>query len=207
MDTKYDSVFVVLAIFTFFIGASVLSVYFLPWDVSDINSTEAASHGPGQRSTDYSRYNSFADFVSGTDSRQNAASTTLDSEINAFVSQHASRNGAVENPDARQVFFGDLNNDGRDDAVVFYTIEGPGTNDYARYMAVFVGSDDTYAFADQKQVSGTSGRAIAFDSIHDGTIELQTLEYAPSDGYWSKSHEGRTAFKLVGKRLVEQKPR
>ena len=205
MDTKYDSVFVVLAIFTFFIGASVLSVYFLPWDVSDINSTEAASHGPGQRSTDYSRYNSFATFMSDADSRQSAANTALDSEINEFVSQQASRSNAVENPNARQLFFGDLNSDGRDDAIALYTLEGPSPNDYARYMAVFVASDDGYTFVDQKQVSGKSDRAIAFDTIDNGTIELQTLEYAPSDGYWSRSHEGRLAFKLVGKRLVEQK--
>ena len=207
MDTKYDSVFVVLAIFTFFIGASVLSVYFLPWDVSDINSTEAASHGAGQRSTDYSRYNSFATFMSDADSRQSAANTALDSEINEFVSQQASRGNAVENPDARQLFFGDLNNDGRDDAVALYTLEGNGGNDYARYMAVFVGSDDAYTFVAQKLVSEKSDRAIAFDSINDGVIKLQTLEYAPTGALWSRGHEGEIAFKLAGKRLVEQTPR
>ena len=87
------------------------------------------------------------------------------------------------------------------------TLEGNGGNDYARYMAVFVGSDDAYTFVAQKLVSEKSDRAIAFDSINDGVIKLQTLEYAPTGALWSRSHEGEIAFKLAGKRLVEQTPR
>src|SRR5687768_17119516 len=59
--------------------------------------------------------------------------------ITGFLARQEKKEGAEEYEEAREIASGDVNGDGKDDAVVLYTLEGfQGSNLYLQYLAVFV---------------------------------------------------------------------
>ena len=122
--------------------------------------------------------------------------------INRFISQQAKRERATEYEEARSIVKGDLNADSAEDAVVLYTIEGQGgSNQYIQYLAVFINRKGKLAYATHQMVGGKNQRSIDSVAIKDGKINLQTLEYLPTDASCCPSKKGQMRFTLSGGRL------
>lgn len=126
--------------------------------------------------------------------------------INTFISGQAKKNLADEYRDARKTVRGDINKDGKEDLVVLYTLEGfGGGNLYRQYLAVFLGDGKTFRYATHQSVGGKDNRTIELNSIKNGTINLDTLGYAPDDASCCPSVKGKTRYVFSGGKLKETK--
>jgi hypothetical protein len=131
-----------------------------------------------------------------------AQSQSDKSTINSFIIQQAKRERATEYEDARSIVQGDLNADSAEDAVVLYTLEGQGgSNQYLQYLAVFINRKGKLVYANHQLVGGKNRRSIESVSIKDGKINLQTLEYLPTDASCCPSKKGQMRFILSAGRL------
>jgi len=131
-----------------------------------------------------------------------AQSQSDKSVINGFIAQQAKKQRATEYEEARSIVKGDLNVDGDEDAVVLYTLEGQGgSNQYLQYLAVFINRKGKLVYITHQMVGGKNQRSIDSVSIKDGKINLQTLEYLPTDASCCPSKKGQMRFILSGGRL------
>ena len=131
-----------------------------------------------------------------------AQSQRDESTIRSFIAQHAKRERATEYEEARSIVRGDLNTDSAEDAVVLYTLEGQGgSNQYVQYLAVFLNRKGKLVYATHQVVGGKNRKSIESVSIKDGKINLQTLEYLPTDASCCPSKKGQMRFILSGGRL------
>jgi hypothetical protein len=125
-----------------------------------------------------------------------------ESIIKSFIAQQAKRERATEYEEARSIVRGDLNADSAEDAVVLYTLEGQGgSNQYVQYLAVFINRKGKLVYATHQAVGGKNRKSIESVSIKDGKINLQTLEYLPTDASCCPSKKGQMRFILSGGRL------
>lgn len=131
-----------------------------------------------------------------------AQSQRDESIIKSFIAQQAKRERATEYEEARSIVRGDLNADSAEDAVVLYTLEGQGgSNQYVQYLAVFINHKGKLVYATHQAVGGKNRKSIESVSIKDGKINLQTLEYLPTDASCCPSKKGQMRFILSGGRL------
>lgn len=131
-----------------------------------------------------------------------AQSQSDKSIISSFIAQQAKRERATEYEEARSIVNGDLNADSAEDAVVLYTIEGQGgSNQYIQYLAVFLNRKGKLVYATHQVVGGKNRKSIDSVSIKDGKINLQTMEYLPTDASCCPSKKGQMRFILSGGRL------
>ena len=131
-----------------------------------------------------------------------AQSQPDESIIKSFIAQQAKRERATEYEEARSIVRGDLNADSAEDAVVLYTLEGQGgSNQYVQYLAVFINRKGKLVYATHQAVGGKNRKSIESVSIKDGKINLQTLEYLPTDASCCPSKKGQMRFILSGGRL------
>jgi hypothetical protein len=131
-----------------------------------------------------------------------AQSQRDESMIKSFIAQQAKRERATEYEEARSIVRGDLNADSAEDAVVLYTLEGQGgSNQYVQYLAVFLNRKGKLVYATHQVVGGKNRKSIESVSIKDGKINLQTLEYLPTDASCCPSKKGQMRFILSGGRL------
>ena len=131
-----------------------------------------------------------------------AQSQRDESIIKSFIAQQAKRERATEYEEARSIVRGDLNADSAEDAVVLYTLEGQGgSNQYVQYLAVFINRKGKLVYATHQAVGGKNRKSIESVSIKDGKINLQTLEYFPTDASCCPSKKGQMRFILSGGRL------
>jgi hypothetical protein len=131
-----------------------------------------------------------------------AQSQRDESIIKSFIAQQAKRERATEYEEARSIVRGDLNADSAEDAVVLYTLEGQGgSNQYVQYLAVFLNRKGKLVYATHQMVGGKNRKSIESVSIKDGKINLQTLEYLPTDASCCPSKKGQMRFILSGGRL------
>jgi hypothetical protein len=122
--------------------------------------------------------------------------------IISFITQKAKRERATEYEDARSIVMGDLNADSAEDAVVLYTLEGQGgSNQYLQYLAVFFDRKGKLVYVTHQLVGGKNRKSIESVSIKDGKIDLQTLEYLPTDASCCPSKKGQMKFILSAGRL------
>jgi hypothetical protein len=131
-----------------------------------------------------------------------AQSQRDESIIKSFIAQQAKRERATEYEEARSIVRGDLNADSAEDAVVLYTLEGQGgSNQYVQYLAVFINRKGKLVYATHQAVGGKNRKSIESVSIKDGKINLQTLEYLPTDASCCPSKKGQMRLILSGGRL------
>ncbi|MEZ5934690.1 MAG: hypothetical protein R3F54_22670 [Alphaproteobacteria bacterium] len=95
--------------------------------------------------------------------------------------------------------FGDLNNDGVDDAVVFFNYESS-TADFTQFVAAYLFNGEDYHLAATKPVGGTdlAVRQVEVEDIVDGLIQLRLVL---NDA--SQSENRRAAMILKDGQLVE----
>ena len=124
--------------------------------------------------------------------------------IDKFISGQESGENGNEARDYRTVLRGDLNRDGVPDAAVMYTLEGGnGTNNYVRYLAVFVRESGRLVAVAHAPVGGKNYRAIVMKAIKDNVILCETTGYAPKDPSCCPTIKGTTRYVLDGEKLKE----
>ena len=75
--------------------------------------------------------------------------------INKHISQAVKSEEATEYEAARKTLYGDLNGDGKKDAVVQYTLEGfGGGNNWGQRLAVFINRNGVYKFVGEEIIGG-----------------------------------------------------
>jgi len=94
----------------------------------------------------------------------------------------------------------DIDEDGHDDFIVLFTVEGiGGGNDHYDFMSVFLSRRGWKPI-----VTRTGGRGerdpIAVD-VRDGKIILSTLEYLPQDAMCCPSGKGTLVYEIHGDKL------
>ena len=124
--------------------------------------------------------------------------------IDKFIAGQESGERGMEAKDYRTVLNGDLNHDGISDAAAMYTLEGGnGTNNYTRYLAVFVRVKGRLVPVAHNAVGGKNYRAIVMKAIEDGVILCETTDYAPKDPSCCPTIKGTTRYVLEGDKLKE----
>jgi len=95
--------------------------------------------------------------------------------------------------------FGDLNNDGIDDAVVFFNYESSSA-DFTQFVAAYLYNGESYHLAATKPVGGTdlAVREVVVEDIVQGSIQLK-LQLNDS----SQAGDRRAAMVLKDGQLVE----
>lgn len=130
-----------------------------------------------------------------------------DAVIDRYIAGQARHKGGSENGEARKVVRADLDNDGREDAVVLYTLESfHGSNNYLQYVTVFIqGRGGAPRYVATRVVGGKNVRAVGLESVVGGAINLSTLDYAPTDASCCPSRKGSARLVLKNGRLYERR--
>jgi len=128
----------------------------------------------------------------------------VDVVITDFLARQEEKEGATEYGEAREIARGDLNGDGREDAVVLYSLEGfDGSNLYLQYLAVFVNHGGGLRYVTHRIVGGKGKRSMALEGISGGKILMKTEGYRPGDASCCPSKKGRARFVLDQSKLKE----
>ena len=134
----------------------------------------------------------------------NAQTEPGEGAVNSFIISQAKKAKADEDVDSRVFLHGDVNGDGKRDIVAQYTLEGfGGGNLYRQYLVVFLNSGKSFRYATHQSIGGKDNRTISLDSIKDGKINFETLEYAPDDASCCPSKKGKARFVFSQGKLKE----
>jgi hypothetical protein len=123
------------------------------------------------------------------------ASAQVDNAPKVIADYVAAKGKKAKVPaEINKMVMGDLNGDGKDDAVVQYYVQiGYPGNMTSNYVVVFLGSGSTYKFASEMASqtmvpSGIVSKIVSFD-LYNGTDKF--------------TKSGTAKYKLVGKKLVK----
>ena len=100
--------------------------------------------------------------------------------------------------------YGDLDGDGLEDGVVFFTYESERLK-HARFVAAYLYDGESYALAANKPVAGSDDNMHSADinSIEDGVISLRLSVLEPGDASCCPSGERQQRLVLRDGQLVE----
>lgn len=125
----------------------------------------------------------------------------IDNHINKI------REDAVEYKKARKIVYGDVDGDGRADAVVLYTLEGAGGgNSWGQQLAVFLNKKGVYKMAADETVGGKFFRSFTLVKIIGKEIIGATetcLEDGPQ-GLCENPQKGQAKYILAEGKLIEK---
>lgn len=132
----------------------------------------------------------------GFETISTAAQENAPAEIQSFVKKRGGKFPAEVN----KYLTGDLNGDGKDDAVVQYYInEGAPGNYYTSYIAVFLNRNGKLVYTSQFTAGTKLSGGLVPQSIADRQVAVD--KYAAN----SPEKSGTVYYKLVGKKLVQLK--
>ncbi|WP_426160354.1 hypothetical protein [Pseudomonas sp. TSRC2-2] len=125
----------------------------------------------------------------------------LAASADRMIANEIAQDGGDEYKDARQVIFADLNNDGIQDAVLLYTIEGQGGgNGYFQSLAAFIGGSAGWDFRG-KAVVGNGVQDIQV--IDSQTLKLTVLSVGPDDADCCPSVQSTENYKWDGTTFLQ----
>jgi hypothetical protein len=116
------------------------------------------------------------------------------------------REDAVEYKKERKIVYGDLNGDGRSDAVVQYTLEGTGGNYWEQTLVVFFNKKGVYKISDRETVGGKFFRSFALLKVAGKEI-IGATETCPEDepqGLCQNPKKKRVKYVLSKGKLKEK---
>lgn len=130
------------------------------------------------------------------------------SVIDKFIANQAKREKAEEYTEARKIIRGDLNNDGKEEFAVLYTLEGfGGGNLFLQYLAIFTNQGGNLKYVAQQIVGGKDRRILMFKSISKSQINFDTKEYLSKDASCCPSGKGKARFSFSNGKLTEMRKR
>lgn len=126
--------------------------------------------------------------------------------LDAIIEQNLVRlNDGVDGRFAADIaHYGDLNGDGLDDGLVFFTYESQRLGQ-ARFVAAYLFDGESYALAATKPLAGSddSVHSAEIESIEDGVISLRLNVLEPGDATCCPSGLRRQDLVLRGGQLIE----
>jgi hypothetical protein len=126
--------------------------------------------------------------------------------LDAIIEQNLARlNDGVDGKFAAEIAeYGDLDGDGLDDGLVFFTYESQRLGQ-ARFVAAYLFDGESYALAATKPLAGSDDNvhSAEIESIEDGVISLRLNVLEPGDASCCPSGLRRQALMLRGGQLVE----
>ena len=126
--------------------------------------------------------------------------------LDAIIEQNLVRlNDGVDGRFAAEIaHYGDLNGDGLDDGLVFFTYESQRLGQ-ARFVAAYLFDGESYALAATKPLAGSddSVHSAEIESIEDGVISLRLNVLEPGDATCCPSGLRRQELVLRGGQLIE----
>jgi hypothetical protein len=134
------------------------------------------------------------------------AASPAGTALDAIIEQNLVRlNDGVDGRFAAEIAeYGDLDGDGRDDGLVFFTYESQRLGK-ARFVAAYLFDGDSYALAATKPLAGSDDgvQSAEIESIEDGVISLRLNVLEPGDAACCPSGLRRQELVLRGGQLVE----
>jgi hypothetical protein len=126
--------------------------------------------------------------------------------LDAIIAQNLVRlNDGVDGQFAAEIAeYGDLDGDGREDGLVFFTYESQRLG-RARFVAAYLFDGESYALAATKPLAGSDDNvhSAEVESIEDGVIALRLNVLEPGDAACCPSGTRRQSLVLRGGQLVE----
>jgi hypothetical protein len=134
------------------------------------------------------------------------AASPAGTALDAIIKQNLVRlNDGVDGRFAAEIAeYGDLDGDGRDDGLVFFTYESQRLGK-ARFVAAYLFDGESYALAATKPLAGSDDgvHSAEIESIEDGVISLRLNVLEPGDAACCPSGLRRQDLVLRGGQLVE----
>jgi hypothetical protein len=138
------------------------------------------------------------------------AGATEDKSASAVLEAIIEQNLVRLNDDVKGRFtadiggYGDLDSDGLEDGVVFFTYESERLK-HARFVAAYLYDGESYALAANKPVAGSDDNihSADIDSIEDGVISLRLSVLEPGDASCCPSGQREQRLALRDGQLVE----
>jgi hypothetical protein len=129
--------------------------------------------------------------------------------LDAIIEQNLVRlNDGVDGKFAAEIAeYGDLDGDGLDDGLVFFTYESQRLGQ-ARFVAAYLFDGESYALAATKPLAGSDDNvhSAEIESIEDGVISLRLNVLEPGDASCCPSGLRRQNLMLRGGQLIEARP-
>jgi hypothetical protein len=136
-------------------------------------------------------------------------STKLFKTMNDYLKDFLTKNDVKEEKNTRKYLLGDLNNDGYDDLVVQYMLDGKNQEDRgsgtAFYeIAVFINNEGKYKYHSSIEAEG--GRlAYKILKINNGFLFAKTKEYSEDDGMCCPSIKVNLKYHLKENKIIRIK--
>ena len=129
----------------------------------------------------------------------------LQKVINRYIAGVAKVTGFFEDDKkSRKIVYGDIDDDGDEDAVVFFALFPKGGNGDDDYIAVFRNNEGQFVDVTYTKVASRGIRYVELKRIKDGKILLDTFRYSDEDAQCCPSINGKTSYVLNGNKLVEK---
>ncbi|MEJ7577576.1 MAG: hypothetical protein WKF74_11290 [Pyrinomonadaceae bacterium] len=123
--------------------------------------------------------------------------------MNRYLAGVAKVNGMIVL--GSQITYGDLDNDGDEDAAVEFQTGYKGGNGYGFFLAVFRNNEGQFEAVTDVYTGGKLSRTPTLKQIKNGKILFDTLSLDEDDSYCCPSIKGKTSYTLQGNTLVESK--
>ena len=128
--------------------------------------------------------------------------------LDAIIEQNLARlNDGVDGKFAAEIAkYGDLDGDGLDDGLVFFTYESQRLGQ-ARFVAAYLFDGESYALAATKPLAGSDDNvhSAEIESIENGVISLRLNVLEPGDAACCPSGQRRQELVLRSGQLVEER--
>lgn len=129
-----------------------------------------------------------------------ATPATLDGAVDRMIAAELAKDGGDEYKEGRQVVFADLNDDGVNDAVVLYTIEGQGGgNGYFQSLATFYADANGWNYRSTLVVGSGVQNVQVLDAKR---LALKVLSVGPDDANCCPSVESVEQYKWNGSTFI-----
>ena len=129
-----------------------------------------------------------------------ALSATAQENAPAEIQNYVKKRGGKFPAEVNKYVVGDLNSDGKQDAVVQYYInEGAPGNYYESFIAVFLNKGGKFVFTSEMRAGTKLSAGMVPSGIESGKVAVDT--YAAN----SFEKSGTIYYKLVGRKLVKTK--
>lgn len=125
--------------------------------------------------------------------------------INRVLSDNGNKKNEFGDPcgyefkEPRTYHFLDINNDGKDDLLIFMTIEGLGCgNDYSFFLLTTYNENGKYSYNNITKIGGKGSRNIDFEflSVKGDSLYFKSIEYGPDDPMCCPSLENKISLPL-----------
>lgn len=137
--------------------------------------------------------------------KPNLDKNQLNSVVSRYLAGVAKVEEGIENKKGRVIKYGDLDNDGDEDVIVYFVLEyNTGGNGWWEKLAVFRNDNENIIPVTDETIGSKPIRMSDLTSVKNGRIYFKTTSWTEGDGGCCPSLKGKTSYVLKGNKLVEK---